>query len=261
MNKINFIVFLLLIILLLIYLIKRKQNDTFENKYNKSICLDKVENLIKKVKIFKNNSNYRFNDIINHKGLEHRKSYTREILNDKKYNNTILQEYVKRCPENNLGKRTYKNYKKLTYTVMNEYIEKNNIELPSNDELVIHLRLGDVIEHKKRGELLKKDFVYIINNYINKYNIKKCTFVTAFNYHGKDPKYNWEYTENKQNKNVLLLKNFLLNLCEKVNIEIDVKSSVNIDEDFIYMMKAKYFEYDIEQGFSKFIIDLRNFKN
>ena len=48
MNKINFIVFLLLIILLLIYLIKRKQNDTFENKDNKSICLDKVDNLIKK---------------------------------------------------------------------------------------------------------------------------------------------------------------------------------------------------------------------
>ena len=71
----------------------------------------------------------------------------------------------------------------------------------------------------------------------------------------------WLYTENKQNKNVLLLKNFLLNLCEKVNIEIDIKSSENIDEDFIYMMKAKYFEYDLALGFSKFIINLRNFKN
>lgn len=252
------------------YLKENRQNykniENFENKDNKSICLDKVENLIKKIKIFKNNSNYRFNDIINHQGRRGPSVITKEILNDKKYNNTILQEYIKRCPDNNLGRSTYKNYKKLTHTVMNEYIKKNNIVLPSNDELVIHLRLGDVIEHKRRGpKLLKKDFVYIINNYINKYKIKKCTFVTAFNYagnQGKDIKHNlWLYTENKQNKNNLLLKNFLLNLCEKVNIEIDVKSSKNVDEDFIYMMKAKYFEYDLELGFSKFILDLRNFKN
>jgi hypothetical protein len=89
------------------------------------------------------------------------------------------------------------------------------------------------------------------------YNISTVTFCTAFHYgnFGRNM-----YTDDKHNNNIQKLTELftkIINAFNKSNIIINIKSSKNIDEDFIYMVKSHYFEKDF-LGFSNLINDIRN---
>lgn len=93
-----------------------------------------------------------------------------------------------------------------------------NLPIPQNNEIVIHLRLGDWVFHK---DFLSKNYIQLINDILkNNNNINKITFVTCFSY-GEWSKESlhlfpvnfktpgepvncplWAYTEEKQNKNI-----------------------------------------------------------
>ena len=139
-------------------------------------------------------------------------------------------------------------------------MQRNN--LPKNNELVIHLRTGDVIE---LNWYLEKDYIQIIQKYINQHKIKKVTFCTAFHYGNNVTQGLWIYTDEKHTQNINKLNTFFTKILEQFkdiefDVKFDVKSSTNIDDDFIYMVMSKYFVKD-NGGFSHLIKELNSYKN
>ena len=207
---------------------------------------DKINDMINNIKIFKSNTYYRLGDaILQHKNTKY---IYDKIKDNRDYDNTILKYYL----ENN---KTM-NLKHLKINLINAINKKintlNNFIFPKNDELVIHLRLGDVIFHPKR--YMTKNYESIIDDHITKYNIKFVSIVTAFNYGGYT---NYKYSDEKQNNNINNLNKLLNKLITKFNlINFNIISNDDADLDFIYMYKSKYFLEDIS-GYSNLIKQIR----
>ena len=214
-------------------------------------------NLINNIKTLKHNSDYRVTDVI-YKKPERWEHSGNTVLKNEKYNETILQEYLKM---NGL-------YNKPNLEVLLKLIKKynsdNNLPIPQNNEIVIHLRMGDVVVH---DWFLSKNYIKLINNILNKNNnINKLTFVTCFAYqewskeslHLRKNAPLWEYTEEKQNKNIEKI-NILFNdiLHFFPNMEINIYSNCDIDKDMCYCVLSKNFIHD-NGGFSNLLLELNN---
>ena len=75
------------------------------------------------------------------------------VLNNKTYNKTILHEYLK---INGLYNTTNLN---ILLEIIEKYNSDNNLPIPQNNEIVIHLRMGDVVVHKW---FLNKNYIELI---------------------------------------------------------------------------------------------------
>ncbi len=196
---------------------------------------------------------YRFADVTKHLGYYWKES-TLFILNQPHMKNTILRKYIEQCPNNNLNS-VNPNKLRLLYDI----IKQDKIVCsPTADELVIHLRLGDVIEF---DWYLKKDYIKIIQHYVDTHNIKKVTFCTAFHYGNNIVQKLHLYSDELHRNNKIRVTNLFKNVLETfTELEINVKSSADIDEDFLYMINATHFVKD-NGGFSGLIEELIHYKN
>jgi len=205
-----------------------------------------IKSLISQVQILKGNSDYRCADIVYHKGerWEHSKN---QILNNPKYENTIFNNFLK----NNNGND--KNFNFLLKFIK-EYCFNNNLPIPDDDELVIHLRMGDVVVHKW---FLSKNYINLIKEIKKNNTISKITIVTSFAYQtwSQESMYLrkkselWNYTHEKQKKNEKGLFKFLSNIQNQFNLPITIYSNKIIDVDLCYCVFSKHFIKDTG-GFS-----------
>ena len=209
-----------------------------------------IKSLISQVQILKENSDYRCADIVYHKGYwwKHSKN---KILNDAKYKNTIFRNFL----SNNNGKDSNL---KFLLNCITKYCFDNNLPIPHDDELVIHLRMGDYLFHPS---FLRKNYIDLIKNIKENNNISKITIVTCFQYCSRSeedkqvnknaPKhtYQWYYTDEKQEKNEKSLFKLLSNLQNHFNLPINIYSNKNIDLDLCYCVFSKHFIKD-NSGFS-----------
>lgn len=198
---------------------------------------------------------YRFNDVIYHKGYYWQES-TKFILNQNYLQGTILRTYIECCSDKNLTQINTNNLQILC-NIINNKITNGYSKLPAHDELVIHMRIGDVVDS---AEFLQKDYIQIIHNYIVEYRIKKVTFCTAFHYGNNITQGLWIYTDEKHKTNINKLYKIFKKVLENFkDLHIDVKSSKNIDDDFIYMVMSNHFVRDIG-GFSNLVNNLIAYK-
>ena len=122
--------------------------------------ISKSSDLISKIVLLKEHNSkdtkrhYRFSDVINHQGYYWRESIE-FILNQDHLKNTVLRNYIERCPDKNLTQVNRDKFK-LLYDIIQTKITEENYLLPQDDELVIHLRTGDVVE---LGWYLQKDYI------------------------------------------------------------------------------------------------------
>lgn len=220
------------------------------NTYNTQLRIPPLL-LTNKIKLLKHNKHYRLGDVILHKGDYWRES-NKYILENKEYEDSILRNYIEACPGNNLN-NVNPEYAKILLNIVNKKIKDKKYILPKNNELVIHLRLGDVLVH---SWFLEKNYKQIINSFIKKFNIEKVTFCTAFHYGDYSEKNRWIYDDDKHKQNIFKLSEKINNIIKIPNIYIDFISSENPDDDFIYMVKSKHFVKD-HGGFSKLISDVQ----
>ena len=200
-----------------------------------------VKNNITKIQILKHNSDYAIGDIVFKKGKRW-KYRIQKVKNDSKYKNTILHEYL------NTNKKTTPNYTLLLKCIQN-YNLKYNLPLPSNKEIVLHLRMGDAV---MLDWYLNKNYIEQIKHIINKNTIEKITIVTCFSYgawskeclHLKQDAPDWGYTEKKQKKNELLFSTLLTNIINQINIPLTIYSNKDIDKDICYCVLAKFYIND-----------------
>ena len=212
-------------------------NDNIEEEYEE----EQGKDIIKQVKILKNNSDYAFGDIVYRKGKRW-KYRIQKVLTDPKYKNTILFNYLKLNKNNNC------NYN-ILLNCIKEYNCKNNLLLPSNNEIVIHLRMGDVVTCKR---FLKNNYVSAIEKIIKNNTINKITIVTCFSYgvwtedslHLRKGAPMWNYTIKKQKKNEQLFSELLSKFQTHFNIPIHIYSNKDIDKDFCYCVFSRFYIND-----------------
>jgi hypothetical protein len=231
-------------------------------KYNRLITsMNKlINNLVNKILIIQQND-YRLGDIIFKKGQRWLYSGN-QILTNEKYNGSILKSYL----EQN-GLRNEINLNKFL-DITEEYNKTKNLSTPNDNELVLHLRLGDYVEFIG---ILNKPYIRLIREYIkNNNNINKLTIVTAFSY-GTWTKESlhlkrkgtpmWICTQEIQNINIQKMKVLIKKIYNNFpNLIVDIVSNSDIDKDICYCVNSKYFIND-NGGFSLLMKKLNNLKN
>lgn len=169
----------------------------------------------------------------------------KEILENDKYDGTILRKV--------LTKRNNKDNKndELIYTTMDEHIKEKNIELFDETHLVVHLRLGDIVEQfvQASGNIREQ-----INKKCKEHpEIKSIVIVTALHYGHPSQKnkfYNsgtYSYNEGSHKRNI----NALLEFIKKLDKPVLIQSS-DIDIDFCKMVFTKHL-ITTKGGFSKLV--------
>lgn len=218
-----------------------------------------VEN-IKDIKIIKHNSDYRVSDVVNKCGERWEHSGTMILSNDK-YASTVLHRYLK---QNGLYEKPDLN---VLLNVIKQFNLENNLPVPGDNELVIHLRLGDVVVH---DWFLSKNYIALIHEKLLKNKmINKITLVTCFAYqewskeslHLRRNAPLWDYTEEKQQKNVEKVT-LLLNTITQTfpTIKVKIYSNFEIDKDLCYCVLSKNYIHD-DGGFSWLCLKLNKSHN
>ena len=262
-NRYKLYTFTLIILLLLLLLLLIMQ-------YKKRSYIN-IEDLISNIKLISNNKtnndDYRIADVIYRRGwapdYNEWKKTCDNIMNNEKLKDTFLYIYLTKyqsCDEDNIISNDKKKLSNIIDKVFDELKTRNPHKYltPKNDELVVQLRLGDMIDN---GNFLKKDYIKLINEYISKYNINKITFVCAFffgnNVTSNNNKF-FYYSDDKLKKNKQELSK-LLNKIHKAfpNIKLNIYSNYEPDLDFYYLYKAKYLITDAG-GFSELIQTVHN---
>ena len=175
--------------------------------------------------------NYRLGDVIE---FEHfNKRFYVKLIYRIFYYNTIADTYLKRV-KNNEGP----NYD-LLYEIIRE--KEKDFQVPNQDDLVVHIRIGDVIDWEYSGDieelLLGKQIFEYAKNYnyfssnIEKIKDKISRVILVGGYHTNEDHSRSELYINK-------ISNFIEKLGYKVETRIDKGTA---DEDFIYMANSKYF--------------------
>ena len=197
---------------------------------------------------------YRFGDIIHHIGAYWKES-NNFVLNNDRFKDSILRDYIELCPNKNMHPTKF-NYPRFLLDIVKKKVKENKFIIPEKNELVIHLRIGDYIDREER--YLKRDYVKLIRDMckIHPY-IDKITICTAFHYGNDKSIKKWLYTNKKHRQNISRIRKLFIKLLRNINLPIDIKSSMNPDDDFVYMIEATNFIMDVG-NFSKLILRIRN---
>ena len=220
-----------------------------------------MEELLQKIHIVKQND-YRVGDIVIRRGPRWRFS-SRKIIQKDMYNGTILKQYLRR---NGLFRPLNLNI------LLNIIINKNkqkNLPVPDNNEIVIHLRMGDFVDCRS---ILTKNYISLIKNkLIENTDINKITIVTAYAYGtwtqeekilcNPSPKQNfYNCTRETQRKNINGMKSLLESIVSTFpNLKLDIYSNLDIDKDICYCVLSNHFIHDIG-GFSNLMNKLNNLR-
>ena len=172
---------------------------------------------------------YRLGDVVLYKKLN--QSFINKILYNKYYKESIANEYFQKTNK-------IKDFDTL-YQIVKERSSKLDL-VPKEDELIMHLRIGDVVEREYKGPVddvlnEKIKYTYLISyNYLenklkNIKNIKKIIIVGGYHTNGNHSR-SMEYV------------NKICKFLEKNGYEVHKRLNQNDpDEDFIYMCNSKNF--------------------
>ena len=220
-----------------------------------------------KIKVITGNSDYRIGDVVDRIGRRWEHS-AKQVKYDSKYNGTILQRYLRLCDRHEKLNSTYKktprswcsmplkstvhmkNSRSLLLRLIQERVRTLDLPRPGENELVVHLRMGDVIVDIK-GCMIKR-----IVSYVRKNAIRRVSLLTCFAYQdwsneskaeylAKNPRATvpeWQWTPQKHANNIARFNELEKILLQELpDVELDVISSTNVDDDMCYAAMANHF--------------------
>jgi hypothetical protein len=204
-------------------------------KLKSSSLLQQEERIdLSQVKILKSNKHYRLSDLFYMLGGRWEED-RQVILTKPEYQDTILYDYL----VNHNKEQDYDALK----TAIKSYINRNPQEEPTHDELVVHLRLGDIMDLDRRRRRATKS--YVKQNIADRINpkaqgITKVTIVTALHYGSNERDGKNFYSEKSHDDSLKLLRHVENQFREK-GLPVKLKSSENFDEDLVYMVASNHF--------------------
>ena len=227
---------------------------------------ERASNMTSNIQVIKSNPFYRMGDIVFHKGwppnFNEWKFAQQKVVENDEFNGTILKEYISQVPlefKTHTRKRlSDKDIGEKFIHIIKKKIIENEYIIPDDDELVIHLRVGDTSHH---DWFLKKPYLKLIKIMTNKYKINKISFVACFHFADvitETKNHFFKFNNHVLSRNKHILNNFFYSIIKNFpDIEMKVISREDVDSDFVYMCKSKHFIPD-EGGFSKLISIVRN---
>ena len=191
------------------------------------------------VEVLKGNNIYRYGDMVVHKVIPLR---TR-VREDPAYDGTLLHEWLVAGPNlHSLG------------LLARLYADKRAIDLPTNDVLVVHVRTGDHVGGRGLGSpQTRQDLRRAMSVHLP--HVSSVVVVTALHYGVTEKKHRFAFTNSSLVRNKLFLARFLDRIpCHSVT----VRSSLDPDDDFVFMALAPRFAATIRSGgFSKTVLLVR----
>jgi len=208
---------------------------------------ERVEILISKIVTVRSNPHYRMGDVIYRKGLRYKDS-AEQVLALPEFDGTILKSYLLATDDVETPNIP------LLWDLVCQAASFGKFALPSNDELVLHIRAGDVVE---KNWFLTTDFLGKVGRYEA---ARRCSVVTCFSFQEFAEKGWWLFSEEKLQKNISMVTDLFRSLIVKYpDLHYDVVSNSEVDKDFVYMVNAPYFIPD-RGGFTKLVNDVRNYR-
>eukprot|EP01084_Bolivina_argentea_P091522 164754_1 len=213
-----------------------------EDEYNESQITKMISTTIRSNEWI----GYRLGDMLKHpkkrikaSGYQYHKSH---------FPNSLAVQYMDEIAQNEQG---------FNMTILLNIMKQRKQLYPSNDSLVIHLRIGDILENVKylttdfnAYKILnspEKVFEYFLPN-ISANNITQVVLVTGFHKQSNDHTKSIDY--------IIKSKKWF----ETNNISVSLRINENPDDDFMFMCNSKYFMQNVH-GFSGLIgriVRLRN---
>lgn len=202
---------------------------------------------LQNISILKENKVYRIGDVFTGAGIRFERD-RKSILTNPQYNNTILFNYLQ-------NKQKYRDILTMR-KIIDRHIDLYNYPTPEENELVIHLRLGDILQHKKNINYSHETYDRL-NKKINFKDFSKISIVTALHFggfddHPKGPKYMFS---EKAKENSFTFFRYVESQINESGHSVKLISSDNIDQDFCYMAKSQWFVKS-KRGFSNLISKL-----
>jgi len=182
------------------------------------------------IKILRANQVYRIVDLVLCKGIRWQQDRA-TILSDPEYRETILYGY--------LTKMKHERDLETFARVVGEH--QARYEHPAPDSLVVHVRLGDVMEDaierplyqrskQLYGGLGTRDFL----------GLKQATIVTALHFGANPLNKKYFYSDLAMERSFEILE-LLSRELEHKGMHVSYRSSENIDEDVCFMAGSRYF--------------------
>ena len=223
--------------------------EEIERHAENTRVINKVEELMSQIVVLKSNPHYRIGDVYYRKGYRFVDS-TEQVASLVEFKGTILRQYIEEV--NDIEQPDLQ----LLSQIIDQAVVDYSYPLPQDDELVIHMRAGDVVEHPW---FFKKDISRKIERFADTVNI--CTFVICFAFQEFQERGLWLFSGSKLAKNKEVTKKVLSEVVMKFpNLEFKVISNSNIDKDFVYMIHSPFFLRDMG-GFSDLVCAVRNLRS
>lgn len=204
----------------------------------------KADRLVAKIVTLKSNPHYRMADVFYSRGFRFQDS-AEKVLALPEFDGTILKTYL---IEN--GGYESQNLP-LLLEILRRIAFQKSYPSPAEDELVIHVRAGDVVQH---DWFLKEDLVAKVAGF----PVRKCSLAICFAFQEWVERGWWLFSEEKLQTNITMVTTVLEKLINShPAIDFDVVSNRDVDRDLVYMVMARHFVRD-QGGFSDLICDLRS---
>lgn len=194
------------------------------------------------IKILNNNSIYRLSDIF----FAENDHDVQMLMDSDEHENTILTEYInKRCK--------FRDWQTLADICFQRISCGMSDQQPRKDEIVLHIRLGDIFITGKKWMVEESAKYYerliaSIPEWKQKYaDCKSTTCVTAHHFG------HWCHDMFIQDS-LDIADNILTKIeseCEKINKPVSYRSSSCFDNDFLYMVQANTYIPGYQQGHHK----------
>jgi hypothetical protein len=200
---------------------------------------------LSRVKILKHNDVYRLADVILRHGTRWKQD-RETILSDPKYNDTIIYDYINTAEEvpRRKGRRKYERLDEPNYELLKkiiwDHIKRKNYQIAGDDELVVHMRLGDMMDENTRYTKSRKLYANFYDKLdLDNLPITGVVVVTALHYGHNTKRGLYFYREESKNRSFKLLRNFEKQTHD-VGFPIRVVSSECVDEDICFLTSSKY---------------------
>jgi hypothetical protein len=197
----------------------------------------------KQVKTLKENRVYRVSDLFFREGMRWQRD-RETILTNPEYRNTILYDYL-RTKE---GEEDFHALRR----VVREHTSRKQYKIPDEDDLVVHMRLGDVMKVPQRFNKAIARYSKLYNKTdLEPHSFSKTVVVTALHFGANELNGKYFYSDLAKEKSFEVLRAFERRTNE-FGLTLSVVSNENVDSDICFMASSRFFVKGLS-GFSEIV--------
>ena len=186
---------------------------------------------VDRIKVARSVRDYRVGDVLYHRGHKWELSLAR-IVSQPEYEGSILRRYFEAHSGNGTDWSLLKR-------IVDEWAAEHRVELPAEDEVVVHVRAGDAIVQDR--------FALNVEGYVQELARLSRTagrplevaIVIAFTYGDYQEERKWVYSEESLHENKQATKAFFDRLRKIPGLEYRIVSHKNPDSDLAFLAHAK----------------------